>query len=95
MFIQCKLWNANHRFVREDATTSMKDLGIDYIDSYVIHWPNACPAHGERPLLRYMGSNAKHKSEDSMFPLEDDDFYCTDKESHFMIAWHQMEDLVD
>lgn len=79
MFIQCKLWNANHKFVRDDANTSMKDLGLDYLDSYVIHWPQAVPATGSRPLLRRYGSNAKHHSEDSMFPLDDNDFYCTDK----------------
>ncbi len=42
LFITTKLWNNDHGY---DATvsaidTSLKKLGLDYIDLYLIHWPN-------------------------------------------------------
>ena len=38
MFIQAKLWNSNHRpeHVEIDLDATLKDLQLDYIDSYVI-----------------------------------------------------------
>ena len=30
-----------------------------------------------------------------MFPLNDDGYYSSDKESHFVETWHFMENLVD
>ncbi len=30
-----------------------------------------------------------------MFPLDDDGYYCSDSDCHFMETWHAMEDLVD
>lgn len=47
LFITTKLWNANQGF---DATIaafdeSMKKLGLDYLDLYLIHWP--LPSQGK------------------------------------------------
>lgn len=41
LFITTKLWNANHGY---DSTlraheASLKKLGLDYVDLYLIHWP--------------------------------------------------------
>lgn len=46
LFIQCKLWNGNMRsdLVELDLKASLKDLNVDYVDSYIIHWPMAAPA---------------------------------------------------
>lgn len=30
-----------------------------------------------------------------MFPLDDDGYFCSDKESHFLDTWWALEDLVD
>lgn len=42
LFITTKLWNNNH--TKEQATAalneSLKKLGLDYVDLYLIHWPN-------------------------------------------------------
>ena len=49
LFIQAKLWNGNHRpeHVKPDLLKPLEDLQLDYIDSFVIHWPQAVPSTGE------------------------------------------------
>ncbi|KAI9314218.1 xylose reductase [Dichotomocladium elegans] len=43
LFVATKLWNTNHRkeHVRPAFERSLKDLGLDYIDLYYIHFPFA------------------------------------------------------
>ena len=43
LFITTKLWNTNHTYDRTMSTfeESMKKLGLDYLDLFLIHWPNA------------------------------------------------------
>jgi len=94
LFIQAKLWNTNHRFVREDLQATLDDLGVDYLDCYVIHWPQACPANGRIPGLCRPPHYNRPVDAEGMFPLAEDGRYCVDMESHYMIAWKVMEDLV-
>ena len=39
--------------VKLDLLASLKDLRVDYVDSFVIHWPQACPKipGGKKPAL--------------------------------------------
>ena len=64
LFIQAKLWNSNHRaqHVEGDLDATLKDLQTDYVDSFVIHWPMACPATGTNVTLRTSGIYPAHKS---------------------------------
>jgi len=43
LFITTKLWNNSHRpeEVLPALETSLKNLGLDYVDLYLIHWPLA------------------------------------------------------
>ncbi|MEZ4794039.1 MAG: aldo/keto reductase [Flavobacteriaceae bacterium] len=55
LFITTKLWNDSHHpdHVIPALTTSMKKLGLNYLDLYLIHWPvafrhgTAMPSHIE------------------------------------------------
>ena len=42
LFITTKLWNTHHTY--EDAQAALEEslekLGLDYVDLYLIHWPN-------------------------------------------------------
>jgi diketogulonate reductase-like aldo/keto reductase len=45
LFITTKLWNTDHGYepALRAFETSMKKLGLDYLDLYLIHWPNPKP----------------------------------------------------
>ncbi|HEL2057658.1 TPA: aldo/keto reductase [Streptococcus suis] len=42
LFITTKLWNDAHGYeeAKEAFTISLEKLGLDYVDLYLIHWPN-------------------------------------------------------
>lgn len=42
LFITTKLWNTDHGYERTKKAidTSLMKLGLDYLDLYLIHWPN-------------------------------------------------------
>lgn len=43
LFIVSKLWNTSHRpgLIEKDLDATLEQLGIDYLDSYLIHFPVA------------------------------------------------------
>lgn len=97
LFIQSKLWNSNHRpeHVTVDLEQTLKDLQLDYVDMFMIHWPQAAPSTGAAAATRVNGAIACHHSKNPMFPLDDEGYYCVDKDSHFIETWQKMEELVD
>ncbi|KAK1993763.1 aldo/keto reductase [Colletotrichum falcatum] len=50
LWITSKLWNTDHRPERAEAAIrkSIADLGVDYLDLYLVHWPVAfVPGDGD------------------------------------------------
>lgn len=49
IFLTSKLWNNNHRAERVEKALdrTLSDLGVDYLDLYLIHWPCAFKAGDE------------------------------------------------
>ena len=39
LFITTKLWNASHKHAEKAFENSLKRLGVDYVDLYLIHFP--------------------------------------------------------
>jgi glycerol 2-dehydrogenase (NADP+) len=39
LFVTTKLWNIYANRVEEGLDTSLKSLGLDYVDLYLVHWP--------------------------------------------------------
>merc|ERR1719454_671916 len=99
LFIQSKLWQANHRpeHVEVDIAETLKDLQLDYVDSYIIHWPMACPSSGKQAATRKDGAVAGpiKDGHHPMFPMDENDYYLADKGMHFVETWQKLEELVD
>ena len=41
------------------------------------------------------GCRLAHESEKTMFPVDNNGYFCSDKESHYVETWEVMEELVD
>lgn len=39
IYVTTKLWNTEHNNIEGALDTSLKKLGLDYVDLYLIHWP--------------------------------------------------------
>lgn len=51
LFVTAKLWCTYHTRVEEALDLSLKNLGLDYVDLYLVHWPLAMNPHGMWPFL--------------------------------------------
>lgn len=71
LFITTKLWNNSHHpdDVEQALDASLKDLGTDYLDLYLMHWPS--------PFAR--GSDAFPKDKDGKVKPGDSDYVDTYK----------------
>lgn len=49
LFITTKLWCTFHTRVEEGLELSLKALGLDYVDLYLVHWPIPMNPKGSSP----------------------------------------------
>lgn len=68
LFITSKVWNDQHAHVREACEKSLKDLGIEQIDLYFLHWPF--------PNYHAPGCDGDSRNPDSK-PFSVDEFMAT------------------
>lgn len=47
LFVTTKLWCSYHSRVEEALEASLKKLGLDYLDLYLVHWPVAMNPNGK------------------------------------------------
>ncbi|PVH77751.1 Aldo/keto reductase [Cadophora sp. DSE1049] len=46
IFVTTKLWSTYHSRVEQNLDMSLKSLGLDYVDLYLMHWPVAMNPNG-------------------------------------------------
>lgn len=46
LFVTTKLWCTYHSRVEQALDESLKRLGLDYVDLYLMHWPLAMNPNG-------------------------------------------------
>ena len=87
LWITSKLWNTYHRHehVQAACEKSLADLGIDYFDLYLIHFPIA---------LKYIDFNDRYPPE-WIFNLEDDHPVMETDAVSLSETWTAMERLVE
>lgn len=79
LFITTKLWNSDHGHVREACEDSLKNLQLDYLDLYLVHFPIA---------TRHTGVGTTNSA------LDSDGVLDIDTTISLETTWHAMEDLV-
>ncbi len=52
--------NSDHARVKEGFETSLKALGVDYIDLFLIHWPQASTPDPKDPTNAFAGKNVPY-----------------------------------
>ncbi|KAF2762339.1 aldo-keto reductase-like protein [Pseudovirgaria hyperparasitica] len=51
IFVTTKLWCTFHTRVEEGLDESLKNLGLDYVDLFLMHWPCPMNPKGNHPLF--------------------------------------------
>jgi glycerol 2-dehydrogenase (NADP+) len=78
IFVTTKLWCSYHRKSEECLDESLKRLGLDYVDLYLMHWPVPMNPNGNHPL----------------FPKLEDGSRDLDKEWSHVQTYKEMEKLL-
>ncbi|KAJ8098010.1 NADP-dependent oxidoreductase domain-containing protein [Lipomyces tetrasporus] len=51
IFLTTKLWGTYHTDPEANLDISLKKLGLDYVDLYLVHWPSPLNPKGNHPLF--------------------------------------------
>jgi len=91
LFLLSKVWNTNHEHVAEACEGTLAELGIDALDAYLLHWPEAWAYQGP---LSDLASLPPAEQEALTFPTDADGAPETADVS-LTETWERMEDLYD
>jgi alcohol dehydrogenase (NADP+) len=91
LFITSKVWNTNHEHVREACEGSLAALGLDAIDCYMLHWPEAWAYQGP---LEDLASMSPAEQESLAFPTDEDGDRAT-VDVALTETWGRLERLID
>jgi alcohol dehydrogenase (NADP+) len=91
LHLASKVWNTNHGHVAEACETTLDALGIERLDSYLVHWPEAWAYRG--PLVD-LASRPVDEQEALTFP-RDEDGEIVAADVSLAETWRAMERLVD
>ncbi|KAI5480144.1 hypothetical protein MNV49_001804 [Pseudohyphozyma bogoriensis] len=78
IFVTSKLWNTRHDDVEGCLNDTLKSLGTDYVDLYLIHWP-----------VRLVANEGS-----ALFPVNPDGTRAVDKSWDMSKTWTSMEALL-
>jgi alcohol dehydrogenase (NADP+) len=69
LFLVSKVWNTNHEHVAEACEGTLDALGVDALDCYMLHWPEAWAYQGP---LRNLAAKPPAEQEALTFPTDGD-----------------------
>ncbi|OZJ04747.1 hypothetical protein BZG36_01792 [Bifiguratus adelaidae] len=90
LFVTSKLWNIYHRpeYVRPAVEASLKNLKLDYLDLYLVHWPVAFPPPTDKP-----SEIPLNPTMEQLIPKKDGKVQIDQVD--ILQTWKSMEALVD
>jgi alcohol dehydrogenase (NADP+) len=91
LVLASKVWNTNHAHVREACTGTLDELGIDTLDCYLLHWPDAWAYRGR---LKRLAALSPERQASLPFPTDADGERAT-ADVPLTDTWERMEALVD
>jgi glycerol 2-dehydrogenase (NADP+) len=96
VFVTTKLWSTHHRRVQENLDMSLKKLGLDYIDLYLMHWPVAMNPNGKFSLPQETSQNIlkPYEGNHPLFPVTTDGSRDVDFDRHHVDTYLDMEKLL-
>jgi glycerol 2-dehydrogenase (NADP+) len=77
IFITSKIWCTYHRKVEENTDEILENLGVDYVDLLLIHWPIPLNPNGNHPF----------------FPTKPDGSRDIDEGRELKDTWKDLEDV--
>lgn len=90
LFLISKVWNTNHEHVREACEGTLEELGVDALDCYMLHWPDAWAYQGP---LRELARLPPERQEALTFPKRGGDRATADVA--LADTWRRMETLYE